>query len=493
VRSVAISVDNETCYLVIDQGGHATRAIVFDAVGKIVCAAEASIKTISRNTLEVEHDPVDLLNSVYSAIDEVYQILGDDYLKIKQAGLATQRSSIVCWDKQSGEALSPIISWQDRRTSGNLSPYKKHAAYIHDVTGLYLNPHYGATKMRWCLDNLAEVKQALEQSRLCIAPMASFILFHLLNKNPFFIDPANASRSLMMNYKTLAWQPELLDLFSVSENILPEIVLTKTSYGDLVRHQHRIPLLLCTGDQSAAVYSEGRPSADEVFINAGTGAFVLKSSDQIPDLKNEKILTSVVFADKNQVSYVVEGTVNGGGRALHWFSEQTGIVEYESQLDQWCADCFDPPIFINAISGVGSPYWVAEYASYFTEEASNEAKFVAVLESIIFLLAENIACIQKISGQINKIRLAGGITRSRFFSQKLCNLLQTPVILAQESEATAKGVYYLLSGHTPEKADAILRGATFSTPSIISPRNDEKLMARYTRWRRIMSSTFLTH
>ena len=402
----------------IDQGGHATRSVVFDALGKVICSAESAIKTISRNNLEVEHDPVDLLNSVYASIEQVSQILGDDYSKIVKAGIATQRSSIVCWDKKTGKALSPVISWQDRRTTNDIVQYQEHSQYIHDVTGLYLNPHYGATKMRWCLNNLPEVKKAFEADNLCIAPMASFILFHLLDNTPFVVDPANASRSLMMNYKTLSWQPELLVIFTVPESTLPKIIFTKDAYGNIDRHSHKIPLELCTGDQSAAIYSEGQLLNDEVFVNAGTGAFVLKASDGVPDLKKEKLLASVVFANANkstEISYVIEGTVNGAGRALQWFSECENILDYESHLDEWCAEFDDPPIFINAISGIGSPYWVAEFNSYFTKEGSNESKFVGVLESIVFLISENIKCIQNISGDIKRIRIAGGITNSKAF------------------------------------------------------------------------------
>jgi len=494
---------------VIDQGGHATRAIVYDSKGHCVCHAEVGINTITRNVLEVEHDPVELINSVNSVIDEVHKQLGDNYSKIQVAGLATQRSSIVCWDNDTGKALSPIISWQDRRTSNNISQFEDSSQIIHELTGLYLNPHYGASKIHWCLNHLSDVKKALSNGTLYVGPLASYIMFHMLDKQPFIIDPANGSRTLMMDVKTADWAPELLTLFSIPANILPEIVNTKSFFGNIVRHSnsslcddsHQIPLLLCTGDQSAAIFSEGELAVDEVFVNAGTGAFILKTSKDMPDLQSEKLLASVVYADKKIIKYVIEGTVNGAGRALQWFAEQSNIFDYESMLDKWSEEYHTPPIFINAISGVGSPYWVADHESYFVMEKkeltaagikvsheednsclNNEERFVAVLESIVFLIAENIKCIQRVSERVNQIRLAGGITASHCFCQKLANLLKCNVVLAQEKEATAKGVFFLLSGKKPNEDK--VHSAMFH------PNNDPMLIDRNTLWADLMKKAF---
>ncbi|MDH3325499.1 MAG: FGGY family carbohydrate kinase [Gammaproteobacteria bacterium] len=469
--------------MVLDQGGHATRAIVFDAFGRSVCRAEAPIRTITRGELEVEHDPIELMASVYSVIDQVQKTLGEDYFKITKAGLATQRSSIVCWDKKTEQPLSPIISWQDRRTHNDISQYENHAQYIHDVTGLYLNPHYGATKMRWCLNHISSIKDALVSGGLCIAPMASYILFQLLDEKPFVIDPANASRTLMMDYKSLKWDTSLQKLFSIPNNILPDIVLTQYDYGNIVRHGHVIPLAICTGDQSAVIYSEGKLLESEVFVNAGTGAFVLKTSESAPDLENERLLASIAYADVSKVNYVIEGTVNGAGRALRWFAEQSDITDYEHHLDEWCERFDNPPLFINAISGIGSPFWVAEYESNFTKEVSSEEKFVSVLESIVFLISENIKCIQNISGEVLQIRLGGGLAKSLSFCQKLSCVSGCKVVLAQEQEATAKGVFYLLSGDIGEKSGAYSESLNLN--------NDQVLLTRYSYWHKLMSEKFL--
>ncbi len=457
--------------------------MVFDASANIVCYAVAEIDTQTTGQLMVEHDAEQLIDSVYRVIDQVHKSLGKGYKNIAQAGMATQRSSIVCWDKLNGEALSPVISWQDRRTAGRLDYAASQDDLIHQLTGLYLNPHYGASKIKWCLENNAAVQKSLNTNSLCIAPMASFILFKLLDERPFVTDPANASRTLLMNYKTLKWEKTLLDLFSVPDTILPKITYTQSAFGNIVRHSHSIPLVLCTGDQSAVIYSQGELADSEVFINAGTGAFIQKPDQNIPELKQEKLLASVVYADRKKTKYVIEGTVNGAGRALQWFAQQSKTSDYEKSLNQWCKAYANPPIFFNAISGIGSPYWIADHESYFLSEASNEEKFVAIVESIIFLIVDNIRCMQIISSDIRQIKLAGGLANIPAFCQKLSNLSNCQVLPAKETEATAKGVFFLLS-RSPVLNLEEAYSATFH------PQNDEMLFNRYHIWRKLMLDSF---
>ena len=457
--------------------------MVFDASANIVCHAVAEIDTQTIGQLMVEHDAEQLIDSVYRVIDQVHKSLGKGYKNITQAGMATQRSSIVCWDKYSGESLSPVISWQDRRTSGQLDYAARQDDLIHQLTGLYLNSHYGASKIKWCLENNTAVQKSLNTNSLCVAPMASFILFQLLDERPFVTDPANASRTLLMNYKTLKWEKTLLDLFSVPDTILPKITYTQSAFGNIVRHSHSIPLVLCTGDQSAVIYSQGELADSEVFINAGTGAFIQKPDQNIPELKQEKLLASVVYADQKRTKYVIEGTVNGAGRALQWFARQSKISDYEKSLNQWCEAYANPPIFFNAISGIGSPYWIADHESYFLSEASDEEKFVAIVESIIFLIVENIHCMQSISSAIKQIKLAGGLANIPAFCQKLSDLSNCQVLPAKETEATAKGVFFLLS-QSPALNLEEAYSATFH------PQNDEMLFNRYHIWRKLMLDSF---
>ena len=177
-------------HLALDQGGHASRAIVFDERGQLIAQAFAPIATRRPAPSQIEHDPDEIIESLLTAIADVTpQVLTRG--EFVAAGLATQRSSIVCWDKRTGTALSPVISWQDRRNAAFVEGLAANANEIHARTGLVLSPHYGASKLRWCLDNLPTVARAAAEGRMAFGPLSSFILFRLLDERPLTVDPAD--------------------------------------------------------------------------------------------------------------------------------------------------------------------------------------------------------------------------------------------------------------------------------------------------------------
>lgn len=463
----------ENLFLVFDQGGHATRGLVFDESENIVCRAECSIETFTKGERIVEHDPVEMIDSFFQVLEELEILLGDDFFKISQAGLATQRSSLVCWDRLSGNALSPIVSWQDRRALSDIPQFENVKDQIHEKTGLYLNPHYGATKMRWLLANEPSLNECLASGNLSMAPLASFILFHLLKGRPFCVDPANASRTLLMDYKKLCWDEFLLSTFGIASSVLPDIYHTKADYGVLKYKQTEIPLRVCTGDQSAAIYMMGEPSSDTVYANIGTGAFLQQYNNLPPQLDNEKVLASIVYASQNKRAYVIEGTVNGAGSAFEWLAKKTGFGGYSKKLDEWSARHPSPPIFMNGVSGVGSPFWVSDMKSYFLSDDSIEAQFVGVLESLVFLMQANLSAIERIGHAMSRIIVSGGLSNSHVICQKLADLSCMRVSRTRETEATALGVFFLLKGESFEQQMIC---------EDFLPSNNVSLNQRYIEW-----------
>ena len=333
-------------YLVIDQGGHASRALIFNQSRQIVSEDTVDLETVRYNTNRIEHDPDALINSIVRAIRGAVSNLGDKVCGIDSIGIATQRSSIICWDKKTGVALSPVISWQDRRTAGLIERFSDHANDVHALTGLVLSPHYGATKIRWCLDHLIDVQKAREENRLACGPLSSFILFRLLDERPFVVDPANASRTLLWDYTTRVWAPELLELFGVPEELLPRCVPNRYDYGHIEIASCLIPVRVVTGDQSAALFAFGKPRSDTTYINAGTGAFLQRMVGNKP-ITTPRLLSSVVWQSASDVSYVLEGTVNGAGSALHQVADELGMrgKDVYVELDQGLTTVENPPFF----------------------------------------------------------------------------------------------------------------------------------------------------
>lgn len=437
-------------YLAIDQGGHASRAIVFDQQGNIVAQAERAIRTLTSHTDWVEHDAEEMVASVEDAIGAVINQLGEKRDQLIKAGMATQRSSIVCWDKNTGTALSPIISWQDRRQHQWLKQFASHNETIHTKTGLFLSPHYGASKLRWCLDNIEAVATAQREQRLCAGPLASFLAFRLLQEKPFCIDPANASRTLLWSLHHNNWDDELCQLFGVPQQLLPRCTRTQEPFGHLLIDQLTLPLTIITGDQPAALFAWGEPQGDTTYINIGTGAFIQRPVTA--PQPSERLLSGIAYLDDKLRYYTLEGTVNGAARALRWFAQKHGIENLEQQLPGWLENSAEPALFINGVSGLGSPYWVPNLESRFIDHPplapsleEGGVKAVAIIESIVFLIQRNLEEMEKQLPTATVLKVSGGLANLDGLCQRLADLSGKKIIRPATTEATARGLAFLIA------------------------------------------------
>ncbi|MCK4864912.1 MAG: hypothetical protein KAT06_05750 [Gammaproteobacteria bacterium] len=472
----------DSLYLCIDQGGHASRAIIFNHNGEMVTSAYCEVETKYPAKYYVELNAEDIIDSINSSITKVLENLGEKKKQIISAGLATQRSNIVCWNKKTGKALSPVISWQDRRNTDWLEQFNDKNEEIHKITGLFLSPHYGASKLRWCIDNIPEVKKALDQNTLAFGPMASFITFHLTKEKTFVVDPVSASRTQLWNLKQHDWDDELLTLFDIPVSALPKCVPSVYNYGTLELDSKSIPLRLVTGDQSAAMYAYGHLQADTAYVNTGTGAFLSRSSGQL-QLYSRRLLTSIIFQDEDhkriQNHYVLEGTVNGAGSALEWLGKQYPDTNIYDNLSEWLNEIEKPPLFLNGISGLASPFWRPNFISKFDRQASTDEKAVAIVESIVFLLKACLDEMSKLSSPPEQIQITGGLASLDGLNQRLANLSGLPVYCPTECEATARGTAYLLADQPaswPEK----------KTGEWFKPEDNAELAKRYDNWLTLM-------
>jgi glycerol kinase len=422
----------------------------------------------------VEQDPEELLVSLQDSIVEAVVSLGSRADQIVSAGIATQRSSIVCWDRRTGMALSPVISWQDRRAHEWLGRFSVYASEVHRRTGLRLSAHYGASKLRWCLDHLPAVTAARREGRLAMGPLASFLLFRLLAEKPLLADPANAARTLLWNIRTMDWDPWLLDRFGVPKEPLPHCVSTRHRFGTLHVKERRIPLTVATGDQSAALFSLGAPQPESVYINMGTGAFIQRAFNQAPEA--DGLLTGMVYRDADRAVFVLEGTVNGAAAALRWAEREWGLENIEARLPEWLARDGDIPLFLNGVGGLGAPFWSAEFDSRLVGNGEPWQKAVAVVESIVFLLQTNLERMQQLPPAPARLVVSGGLARYDGLCQRLSDLSDMALYRPADHEATARGTAYLLAGFPddwPEEKPG--------TPFV--PKKNTGLRQRYQRWR----------
>jgi glycerol kinase len=472
-------MDPGPLFLALDQGGSASRALVFDAHGRERATARVDVADQRPRPGWVEQDPEAVANSLRHAAEAALEYLEDDErARLQACSLSTQRSSLVAWDRNTGAALSPVLSWQDTRAAAWLEAQSLDADMIRLLTGLHPNAHYGLSKMRWLLDHNAAVAAAAKDGRLLIGPHAAFLAFRLLDPRPVRVDPANASRTLLLDLTRGNWNHAMLSHFGIERAWLPEVAHSDAEYGDLVLESRRLPLRLLSGDQSTAAFAHGELRAGAAYVNVGTGAFVFRATGDDPP---PRLLRSVVHWSA-QAEFVVEGTVNGAGAALAAFAKAHAIADIGAALDgAWQGpDSAGQIVYLNGIGGLGSPDWRSAFPSRFIGDGSTTQQLVAVAESIVFLIARNLALLRQVGAPCTHVLASGGISQSDRFCQALADLANLPVHRPGHCEATARGAAFLLAGRPKDWPALPEREFT--------PREAPALQARHRRWQEAMAA-----
>lgn len=468
--------------LAIDQGSHSSRAIVFDELGNALASASQAVDVVRTGSDRVEHDAMALLCSVQTVIAEVLdQLPANLRAQISCCGIATQRSSVLAWNSQ-GEALSSILSWQDTRAAAFMETLRPHQADIQSATGLPLSAHYGASKLNWLLNEAPQVKHCPPE-RLRLSPMVSYLLFHLLENKPYGVDHSNAQRTQLLDLATLNWSRPLSVWFEVPTHTLPDCVPMAHHYGTLLGSD--IPVTAVCGDQNAAMFGLGELGHETALVNLGSGAFILRPiANNFP---SDRQLTGIALTTDDSVQYLREATINGAGNAMSWAEAKLqldGVDGVQQQLPAWLARIQAPPLFINTVGGLGSPWWrqgiQPHWLALDTSDANDKeikpARMVAVVESILFMIQANLELMRN-EGALKQLRVSGGLSQVDAICQKLANLTGLPVARFELAEATARGVAWLAAGR-PETW--INNGAT----QCFTPESEAGLHQRYHRYMR---------
>lgn len=432
-------------WLALDQGGQASRAILFDSEGRELAAGRVPVATTRIGDDRVEHDPEEILASLLSAAAHALAGRGDAPWP-RAAGLATQRSSIVCWRRGSGDALSPVLSWQDRRAAAALLPLRAREDEVRRLSGLPLSAHYGATKIRWCVEHLPAVRAAAGQDELVVGPLATFLAGRLIGRVAA-TDPANASRTQLWDAARGEWSPALLALFGVAGEWLPEPGWSMLDVPMAGNSLSGTTLSVVTGDQSAVPFAWGPPREDTLYLNLGTGAFLQRTTGtRRPD--SGALLGSVLYGDARRTLYSLEGTVNGAASALEWLAAGERL-DLDAEWRRWeAADralrATPDLLFLNGVAGLGSPYWRSDFAPRFVGAGDSSARFAALVASIAYLVRENFDAL-RCSGPIARMIVTGGLARSDGLMQLIADLCGIFLLRPAQSEATARGVFGLLT------------------------------------------------
>jgi glycerol kinase len=506
----------QSLILAIDQGGQSSRVAIYTSTGECLHSFSAACTTTHEfiNGIErIEQSPRDILLGIKACIEKITVVLGDDVKNIVAAGFAGQGSSLLCWDNQTGEALSPVLSWQDIRGDYYLRDIPLNHTQAQQITGLRISPHYGASKMRWCLDNNPLVASAYKNnslgiSSLKIGPIVSYIFWHLLKTN--LVDPGHAQRTLLWNLQNNNWDDSLLTLFNIPRALLPQCKYHNSHFGDLTLGETKIPFTASARDQGASLFARGQPEKTACYINIGTGAFIQRLSESLhaPEgllvsplwLPNNNLeadaieLTSPTcyaaeLADDFKINsssvsrkklYAWEATVNGAASAISFLQEHTGMQITPAEINKALElnpeqECY----FLNAVGGLSAPYWRTDLQSQFSEKLSAYEKILAWLESIIFQIAINVRLMDEL-GSAQKIYISGGFSKADGMCQKLADLLRIPVRRSENTDATLQGIACMAAA-IPDAWEYI------AEEEIFQPQPNPSLIKAFDVWQNAMS------
>ncbi|MEN0036909.1 MAG: FGGY family carbohydrate kinase [Cellvibrio sp.] len=472
-------------FLAIDQGGQSTRVAVYSATGEQICCFSAACVTQHRQIENsayphIEQDGEEILAGIRTCLQKIQQ-LGGDVARIKAASFAGQGSSLLCWDNKTGEVLTPVLSWQDVRGEPYLHNIPLTHTQTQQLTGLRLSPHYGATKMHWCLEHSDAVAQAQQNNSLSIGPIVSYIFWHLCDKKinsgqQAYVDPGHAQRTLLWNLQRNTWDLTLLYTFGIPRAVLPICKYHNSHFGNFKIGDHSIPFTASARDQGASLFARGLPEPGACYVNIGTGAFIQRLSENLN--APEGLLVSPLWLPEDATSkkyYAWEATVNGAAAAISFIQQHTGLEITPHEMD--CAldlnpagDCY----FLNAVGGLSAPYWRTDLQSRFSNNLSAHEKILAWIESVIFQIVINVQLMNQL-GDAKKIIISGGFSKADSVCQKIADLTCSNVHRSDNADATVQGAACMAAG-LPQSWNPALHEDVFN------PQQNPLLLHRFTRW-----------
>ena len=432
--------------LALDQGTTSSRSIIFDENLNVVRESQKEYKLSYPNDGWVEASPDDILNSVKETLNNVL----DGYSSINNiecCGITNQRESTVIWDKSSGKAIYPVIIWQDRRTADLCNSLKDDPLIVEmiaDKTGLVADPYFSATKIKWILDNVDGARKKAEAGELAFGTIDSFLIWNLSAERNHLTDVTNASRTLLFNIKKLCWDDELLDLFNIPANILPDVVSSDAAFGRIMVDDNIILISGVLGDQQSALVGQNCFYEGSMKSTYGTGCFLMANTKDKILRSNSGLLSTIGYKINNEVSYALEGSIFSAGTIIQWLRDEMKFFNDSNESEEYLNQDGNANnlLFIPALTGLGAPQWNPDIRGSFygiTRDTSKNDFVTAAFNSLCYQTKEILEAITKDGLEIKEISIDGGMVKNTSFTQLLANITGTNLSIPSNAEATALG------------------------------------------------------
>jgi len=438
--------------LAIDQGTSSSRTVIYDHATTMVASAQQEFPQIYPQPGWVEHDPEAIWASVCAVTEQAMSDAGAAATDITAIGITNQRETTLVWDRATGECVYNAIVWQDRRTADLCRSLKNNnlEGVVSSKTGLRLDPYFSATKLAWILDNVEGVRERAEAGELAFGTIDCFLLWRLTGGLQHATDASNASRTLLFNIHDQQWDDELLELFKIPREILPQVKDCSAEFGIATDPclGGGVPILGIAGDQQAALIGQAGFGFGMTKSTYGTGCFVIANTGSQALMSKNQLLTTVAMRVNGEVTYGLEGSVFVAGSAIQWLRDELKVIDSaaETELVAQRTGIVDDVIVVPAFAGLGAPYWDPDARGAIlglTRGSGREQVVTATLQSVAYQTHDLINAMAEDGIPPAVIRVDGGMVANNWFLQFLADILDVPVERPENVESTVLGAAYL--------------------------------------------------
>jgi len=438
--------------LAIDQGTSSSRTVIYGHDARAVASDQQEFPQIYPHPGWVEHDPEAIWNSVTAVTRGAMQKAGAVAADISAIGITNQRETTLIWDRETGECVYNAIVWQDRRTAGYCQSLKQDGleATVSSKTGLRLDPYFSGTKIAWILDNVEGVRARAEAGKLAFGTVDSFLLWRLTGGRVHATDATNASRTLLFNIHTQEWDDELLEMFTVPRELLPDVRDCADDYGMATDESigGEVPICGIAGDQQAALIGQAGFEPGMTKSTYGTGCFVVANTGDRALQSENQLLTTIAMRIGGQVTYGLEGSVFVAGSAIQWLRDELRVIDAAPESEEIArrTGVVEDVYVVPAFTGLGAPYWDPDARGAvlgLTRGSGRDDIVTATLQSVAYQTCDLVSAMSQDGIRPSVIRVDGGMVANNWFLQFLADVLDVPVERPDNVESTVLGAAYL--------------------------------------------------
>jgi glycerol kinase len=437
--------------IALDQGTTSSRALVIDDKKNIVATAQKEIRQIYPKEGYIEHNPLELFDSIVEVMREAVGKSGIAIEEIAGIGIANQRETTIIFNRITGEPVYNAIVWQCRRTIEICRKLENegYLEYVKENTGLVIDPYFSGTKIAWILENVEGVRELADEGKIGFSTVDSWLLYKMTEGKVHKTDRTNASRTLLYNIRELKWDNVLCEALNIPMNILPEVVESSGVFGYFVYDGYRIPIVSLVGDQQAALFGQGCVNTGDVKNTYGTGCFLLVNTGNELIISKAGLISTIGISYGGKVSYAIEGSVFMGGALFKWMRDELGLFSNNEEIEVLARSVEDSlgVVIVPSFTGLGAPYWdmKAKGTIFGLNRGITKGHIIrAGIEGVVMQVDDLLRAIRKdVDFNLNSLRVDGGACVNNLLLEIQSRISELKVVRPDSIESTAMGAYYL--------------------------------------------------